>query len=47
MQIFTEEQGLRISNERVTWNKVSLWKGLERMHCLLRRQGVAEAALMD
>lgn len=31
MQIFTEEQGLKISNERGTRDKVSSWKGPERI----------------
>lgn len=31
MQIFTEELGLKISNERGTRDKVSSWKGPERI----------------
>lgn len=42
MQIFTEEQGLKISNKRGTRNKVSSWKG-SRENCYgLKRQGVAK-----
>lgn len=45
MQIFTEEQGLKISNKRGT-KQSQLMEG-SRENCYgLKRQGVAERALM-